>query len=242
MSALDGKVAFVTAAGQGIGRAIAEAFVVAGAKVIAADINGDALATLAGVERLRLDATDPLAVAAAARAHSDVGILVNAVGFVHAGTILECDIEAWDASVRINVTSMYHTIRSFLPAMLERSAGVILNISSVASSIKGVPNRFAYSSTKAAVNGLTKSVAADFVGRGIRCNAICPGTVESPSLQERLRATGNYERALADFRARQPMGRLGHPEEIAAMARYLASDEAAFTTGQTYIIDGGWAI
>ncbi|NCU10735.1 MAG: SDR family oxidoreductase [Sphingomonadaceae bacterium] len=242
MSALDGKVALVTAAGQGIGRAIAEAFVAAGARVIAADINGDALETLEGVERMRLDATDPQAVAAAARAHHDVGILVNAVGFVHAGTILDCDNEAWDASIRINVTSMYHTIRAFLPAMLDRKTGVILNISSVASSIKGVPNRFAYSSTKAAVNGLTKSVAADFVALGIRCNAICPGTVESPSLQDRLRATGNYEQALADFRSRQPMGRLGRPEEIAAMARYLASDEAAFTTGQTYIIDGGWAI
>lgn len=242
MSVLDGKVALVTAAGQGIGRAIAETFAAAGAKVIAADINGDALDSLRGVQRLRLDATDPQAVAQAARAHGDVGILVNAVGFVHAGTVLECDPDAWDASIRINVTSMYHTIRGFLPAMLEREAGVILNISSVASSIKGVPNRFAYSTTKAAVNGLTKSVAADFVGRGIRCNAICPGTVESPSLQDRLRATGNYEQALADFRARQPMGRLGRPEEIAAMARYLASDEAAFTTGQTYIIDGGWAI
>lgn len=242
MSALDGKVALVTAAGQGIGRAIAEAFVAAGARVIAADINGDALETLEGVERMRLDATDPQAVAAAARTHHDVGILVNAVGFVHAGTIIDCDNEAWDASIRINVTSMYHTIRAFLPAMLDRKAGVILNISSVASSIKGVPNRFAYSSTKAAVNGLTKSVAADFVARGIRCNAICPGTVESPSLQDRLRATGNYEQALADFRSRQPMGRLGRPEEIAAMARYLASDEAAFTTGQTFIIDGGWAI
>ena len=241
MSALDGKVALVTAAGQGIGRAIAETFAAAGAKVIAADINADALDSLQGVERLRLDATDPKAIAAAARAHGDVGILVNAVGFVHAGTILDCDPEAWDASIRINVTSMYHMIRAFLPAMLERGTGVILNISSVASSIKGVPNRFAYSATKAAVNGLTKSIAADFVGQGIRCNAICPGTVESPSLQDRLRATGDYEQALADFRARQPMGRLGRPEEVAAMARYLASDEAAFTTGQTYIIDGGWA-
>lgn len=242
MSALDGKVALVTAAGQGIGRAIATAFCAAGAKVIAADINRDLLDDLAGVVPLQLDATDPAAIAAAAQANPDVGILVNAVGFVHAGSILECEPAEWDAAIRINVTSMYQMIRSFLPAMLDRQAGVILNISSVASSIKGVPNRFAYSATKAAVNGLTKSIAADFVGRGIRCNAICPGTVESPSLQERLRATGNYEQALVDFRARQPMGRLGRPEEIAAMARYLASDEAAFTTGQTYIIDGGWAI
>ena len=241
MSALDGKVALVTAAGQGIGRAIASAFAAAGAKVIAADINRDLLDDLPGVVPLRLDATDPDAIAAAARANPDVGVLVNAVGFVHAGSILDCGPAEWDAAIRINVTSMYHMIRSFLPAMLERQEGVILNISSVASSIKGVPNRFAYSTTKAAVNGLTKSIAADFVGQGIRCNAICPGTVESPSLQERLRATGNYEQALADFRARQPMGRLGRPEEIAALARYLASDEAAFTTGQTYIIDGGWA-
>lgn len=241
MLALDGKVALVTAAGQGIGRAIATAFSAAGAKVIAADINRDLLEGLAGVVPLQLDATNFDAIAEAARSHSDVGILVNAVGFVHAGSILDCVPTEWDAAIRINMTSMYHTIRSFLPAMVDRGEGVILNISSVASSIKGVPNRFAYSTTKAAVNGLTKSIAADFVGQGIRCNAICPGTVESPSLQDRLRATGNYEQALADFRARQPMGRLGRPEEIAALARYLASDEAAFTTGQTYIIDGGWA-
>jgi 2-keto-3-deoxy-L-fuconate dehydrogenase len=241
MPDLEGKVALVTAAGQGIGRAIAMAFVAAGARVIAADINGAALDTLEGVERLQLDATDPAAVASASRAYPDVGILVNAVGFVHAGSILECDSSDWDRSIAINITSMYRMIRAFLPAMLDREEGVILNISSVVSSIKGVPNRFAYGTTKAAVNGLTKAIAADFVSRGIRCNAICPGTVESPSLQERLRATGNYEQALIDFRARQPMGRLGRPEEVAAMARYLASDAAAFATGQTFVIDGGWA-
>lgn len=242
MGALKGKVALVTAAAQGIGRAIAENYVAAGARVIASDVNSAGLDTLAGAECLALDVTNPDAVAAAAAAHPDVDILVNAVGFVHAGTVLECDPAAWEASFAINVTSMYHTVRSFLPHMLERGSGVILNVSSVAGSIKGVPNRFAYGTTKAAVIGLTKAVAADFVTRGIRCNAICPGTVESPSLQERLRATGNYEQALADFRARQPMGRLGQPEEIAALARYLASDDAAFTTGQAYVIDGGWAL
>lgn len=239
---LENKVALVTAAAQGIGRAIAESYAAAGARVIAADINPAGLENLSGMETLQLDATDASAVTKAASAYPDVDILVNAVGYVHAGTVLECDAHAWNNSIAINITSMYQTIRSFLPAMLDRQRGVILNISSVASSLKGVPNRFAYSTTKAAVIGLTKSVAADFVGRGIRCNAICPGTVESPSLQERLRATGDYEAALTEFKARQPMGRLGFPEEIAAMARYLASDEAAFATGQAYVIDGGWAI
>ena len=241
MTSLQGKTAFVTAAGQGIGRAIAERFVSAGAEVIAADINAASLESLEGMRTLRLDATRPGEIEAAARACGGVDVLVNAVGYVHAGSVLECSPSDWEASLLINVSSMYYTIRSFLPDMQARRQGVILNISSVASSIRGVVNRFAYSTTKAAVIGLTKSVAADFVTHGIRCNAICPGTVESPSLEERLKATGDYEAALAAFRARQPMGRLGRPGEVAALAAYLASDEAAFTTGQAYVIDGGWA-
>lgn len=241
MGRLRGKTALVTAAGQGIGRAIAERFAAEGASVIAADRNQDALASLVGAEPLVLDVTDEAAVAAAADRFADVDVLVNAVGFVHSGTILDCATASWQAAYAINVTSMYNTSRYFLRRMLERQHGVILNIASVASSIKGVPNRFAYGTTKAAVIGLTKAIAADFVTHGIRCNAICPGTVESPSLQDRLRATGDYEQALADFKARQPMGRLGRPDEIGALACYLATDEAAFTTGQAYVIDGGWA-
>jgi 2-keto-3-deoxy-L-fuconate dehydrogenase len=237
---LQGKRALVTAAGQGIGRAIAERFAAEGAKVIAADRNQDALGSLVDVDPLILDVTDEAAVAAAADRFADVEVLVNAVGFVHAGTILDCTTATWQAAYAINVTSMYNTSRHFLGRMVERQHGVILNIASVASSIKGVPNRFAYGTTKAAVIGLTKAIAADFVTHGIRCNAICPGTVESPSLQERLRATGDYDRALADFKARQPMGRLGRADEISALACYLATDEAAFTTGQAYVIDGGW--
>jgi 2-keto-3-deoxy-L-fuconate dehydrogenase len=241
MGRLEGKTALVTAAGQGIGRAIAQRFAAEGARVIAADRNQDALECLAGVEPLVLDVTDQAAVAAAADRFGDVEVLVNAVGFVHSGTILDCTNDTWHAAWEINVTSMVTTTRHFLGRMVERQRGVILNIASVASSIKGVPNRFAYGTTKAAVIGLSKSIAADFVTQGIRCNAICPGTVESPSLQDRLRATGNYEQALADFKARQPMGRLGRAEEVGALACYLATDEAAFTTGQAYVIDGGWA-
>ena len=239
---LSGKTAFVTAAGQGIGRAIAESYVAAGARVIACDKNGAVLADLENTESLVLDATDETAIQAAASKYDHVDILVNGVGYVHSGSVLECPTEDWHRSFSINVDSMYFTIKHFLPSMLNRGGGVIINISSVASSIKGVPNRFAYSATKAAVIGLTKAVAADFVARGIRCNAICPGTVESPSLHDRLRATGDFDQALASFKARQPMGRLGRPDEIAALATYLASDAAGFTTGQAHIIDGGWAL
>ena len=240
MHVLQGKVAFVTAAGQGIGRAIAERFAADGAYVVASDRRVQSLSGLSGIEPYVLDVTDETAVKAAADKFPSVDILINGVGYVHAGTILECETADWRSSFRTNVDSMYYTMKSFLPGMLKRKSGVIINISSVASSIKGVPNRFAYGATKAAVIGLTKSVAADFVGQGIRCNAICPGTVESPSLQDRLRATGDYEGALKAFRARQPMGRLGKPEEIAALAAYLASENGAFTTGQAYVIDGGW--
>ena len=242
MNRLSGKKAFVTAAGQGIGRAIAERFIAEGAEVVAADLDPKLLANLSDAHHLALDATDASAVRKAADDHPDIDILVNAVGFVHAGTILDCDEKAWTNSFRINVDSMYLTSRAFLPGMISRSSGVIINIASVASSLKGVPNRFVYSTTKAAVIGLTKAIAADFVGQGVRCNAICPGTVETPSLHERLSATGDFDAALEAFRARQPMGRLGKPEEISALAAYLASDEAAFTTGQVHIIDGGWAM
>lgn len=242
MKTLEGKTAFVTAAGQGIGRAIVERFLAAGARVIAADKNPAAIQAQAGAEPIVLDATDQAAVRAAAAQYPDADILVNAVGYVHSGSILQCDLADWRTAFSVNVDSMYFTIGAFLPGMIARDSGVIINIASVASSIKGVPNRFAYSTTKAAVIGLTKAVAADFVGQGIRCSAICPGTVESPSLQDRLRATGDYDGALAAFRARQPMGRLGRPEEIAALATYLASDDGAFATGQAHVIDGGWAL
>lgn len=239
------KKALITAAGQGIGRATAAVFAAEGAEVIACDINDETLAELDaidGITALKLDVTDGAAVASATSAMGVLDVLFNCAGYVANGTILECDEEDWDFSFALNVKAMYRMIKLTLPAMLENGGGSIINMSSVASSIKGVPNRFAYCASKAAVNGLTKSVAADYVTRGIRCNAICPGTVDSPSMHDRLRATGNYEQALKDFIARQPMGRIGTAEEIAALALYLASDESAFTTGQTHAIDGGWAI
>jgi 2-keto-3-deoxy-L-fuconate dehydrogenase len=238
--ALGGKTAVVTAAANGIGRATAALFAKAGARVYATDIDAAALAGLEGCETRRLDVRDADAIAALARALGPVDVLFNCAGHVHAGTILDCDEAAWAFSVDLNVTSMYRMVRAFLPAMLEARRGSIVNVASVASSIKGVPNRFAYGVTKAAVIGLTKSVAADFVGQGIRCNAICPGTVETPSLKARLAATGDYDGALEAFKARQPMQRLGRPEEIAELALYLASDASGFTTGQTHVIDGGW--
>ena len=242
---LSGKTALVTAAGQGIGRAIAEAFVAQGAVVHACDINE---AALAGLDRaFRLDVTDAAAVAALPDRIGAVDILVNAAGYVHAGTILECEEADWDRSFGLNATAMYRLIRAFLPGMIAAKSGSIVNIASVASSLIGVPNRFAYGASKAAVIGLTKAVAADFVGHGIRSNAICPGTVESPSLVERMRAQAeadgkDFESVHAAFSARQPVGRLGRPQEIAALAVHLASDESAFTTGTTAVIDGGWTV
>jgi len=237
------KTVLVTAAGQGIGRATALAFAAAGARVIATDINEITLSELAGetgIETRRLDVLSAADINATVAAIGPVEVLFNGAGFVHAGSILEMPDEDFDFALDLNVRSMIRTIRAVLPAMIERGGGAIINMSSVASSIKGVPNRFAYSTTKAAVVGLTKSVAADYVGQGIRCNAICPGTVESPSLQERMRAQGDYETARAGFIARQPMGRLGTPEEIADLAVYLAN--ATYTSGQACAIDGGWTI
>jgi 2-keto-3-deoxy-L-fuconate dehydrogenase len=240
MARLAGKAALVTAAAQGIGRAIAELFAREGARVIATDIDEAALASLEGCERRRLDVTDAAAIAALAGEVGPVDVLANVAGFVHSGTILDCDEAAWRGSWEINVSSMYRLIRAVLPGMLQAGGGSIVNIASVASSVKGVPNRFAYGTTKAAVIGLTKSVAADFVGQGVRCNAICPGTIQSPSLEARLEAAGDYQAAREAFIARQPMARFGRPEEVAELALYLASDAAGFTTGAIHIIDGGW--
>jgi 2-keto-3-deoxy-L-fuconate dehydrogenase len=246
---LKGKTAFLTAAGQGIGRATAEAFVREGARVIATDINETLLADLAeatGCETHRLDVTDANAVTAAAQAAGAVDILFNGAGFVHAGTILDCDEKAFDFSFDLNVRAMYRMTRAFLPAMLEHGGGSIINVASVAGSIKGAPNRFVYGATKAAVIGMTKSIAADFITRGVRCNAICPGTVESPSLGDRISAQARageqtVDQVQAMYVSRQPMGRLGSTAEIAALAVYLASDESTFTTGTAQIIDGGWS-
>ena len=242
-SRLSAKTALITAAGQGIGRATAELFAAEGAKVYASDINDAALAELAGIDGvtpLKLDVTDDDAVSAAASDLPPLDILFNCAGHVAAGSILECEEKDWDFSFDLNVKAMFRMIRLTLPAMLENGGGSIINMSSIASSVKGVPNRFAYSASKAAVIGLTKSVAADFVTQGIRCNAICPGTVDSPSLHDRLRATGDYERAMRDFIARQPIGRLGTADEIAELALYLGSDTSKYTTGQPLAIDGGW--
>jgi 2-keto-3-deoxy-L-fuconate dehydrogenase len=243
---LHGKTALVTAAGNGIGRASAEALARLGASVIATDIDGAAAQTVAaGTERitaLGLDVLDAAALTALISESPPIDILVNCAGWVHDGSILDCDDAAWDRSFDLNAKAMFRLTKAVLPAMLERKSGSIINIASIVSSLKGAPRRFAYGASKAAIIGLTKSIAADFVKDGIRCNAICPGTVESPSLRERLAATGAFDKALADFRARQPMGRLGTSEEIAEMVCYLAGDLSAFTTGQTFAIDGGWSL
>jgi len=240
-SRLAGKTALVTAAGQGIGRATAELFAAQGATVWATDIEQKRLAGIDGCQTRRVDVCDSVNVEACVRDIGSIDILFNCAGFVHSGTILDCDDDAWRLSFDLNVTAMYRLIKLVLPGMLARGRGSIINISSVAGSIKGVPNRFAYGATKASVIGMTKSIAADFVARGVRCNAICPGTVDTPSLHERLTATGDYAGAWAAFTARQPMGRLGQASEIAALALYLASDDSSFVTGQCHIIDGGWS-
>lgn len=242
MGRLTGKRALVTAAGQGIGRASALAMAREGAQVIAADINPVTLAELAdqGLETRLLNVRDKEAVAAAAAEIGAVDVLFNCAGFVANGTILECSDEDWAFSVDLNMTAMFRMCRAFLPAMLDNGGGSIINMASVASSVIAAPNRFVYGATKAGVIGITKAIAADFVTRGIRCNAICPGTVESPSLDERLRATGDYEAARKAFVARQPIGRIAKAEEIAALVVYLASDESSYTTGVAHVIDGGW--
>ena len=243
MGRLQGKTVLATAAANGIGRATALAMKAEGAHVHATDIDETALEELsaAGCETFVLDVRAPSSIEAAAARTGPVDVLFNCAGFVAGGTILDCDEAQWDFSFDLNVKAMYRMIRCFLPAMIETGGGSIINMSSVASSVIAAPNRFVYGATKAAVIGMTKSLAADFIGQGIRCNAICPGTVASPSLEGRMRAGGDYEAARAAFIARQPMQRLGTPEEIAALAVYLASDESAYTTGVAHVIDGGWA-
>ncbi|MGB0903296.1 MAG: SDR family oxidoreductase [Mangrovicoccus sp.] len=236
---LTGKTAFITAAGQGIGRAIAEKYAAEGAKVIASDLKGELLDGLEA-QTLSLDATDRTALQAAITEASP-DILVNCAGFVHAGTIAEVTDDDFDFAFNLNVRAQFHAMQAALPGMVERGGGSIINVSSVASSIIAAPGRFIYGASKAAVIGMTKSVAIDYVTKNVRCNCICPGTVDSPSLHDRLRATGDYEAALSAFIARQPMGRIGKPDEIAALAVYLGSDESSFTTGQAHVIDGGWA-
>ena len=242
---LAGKTVLITAAGQGIGRATVEVFAREGANVHACDINDTAINELnmiEGVSAFHLDVTNSEAVETVVAKLGTLDVLFNCAGYVASGSILECDEKDWDFSFDLNVKAMYRLIKLTLPAMLENGGGSIINMSSVASSLKGVPNRFVYCASKAAVIGMTKAVAADFVTKGIRCNAICPGTVDSPSLHDRLRDTGDYDKALTDFIARQPMGRVGRAYEIAMLALYLASDDSSFTTGQTHAIDGGWSI
>jgi 2-keto-3-deoxy-L-fuconate dehydrogenase len=243
---LAGKVALLTAAAAGIGRATAEAFAAEGAKVIATDLNLDGLKGLAGEVR-QLDVRSSEAVAALAREVGPIDVLFNCAGFVHHGTILDCTEADWEFSFDLNVKSMHRTIRAFLPGMLKKGGGSIVNVASAASSVRGIPNRYLYGASKAAVIGLTKAVAADFIRRGIRCNAICPATVESPSLDQRIEGLAqqsgqSVEAVRKAFIDRQPMGRIGKPGEVAALAVYLASDESAFTTGHAHIVDGGFAL
>ena len=240
---LAGKRAVVTAAGQGIGRASALAMAREGARVLATDVNEQALASLAaeGLETRVLDVRDPASIAAAVQAAGKVDVLFNCAGFVAAGTILDCDEAQWAFSMDLNMTAMYRMCRAFLPGMIAHGGASIINMASVAGTVIAAPNRFVYGATKAGVIGLTKSIAADFISKGIRANAICPGTVESPSLDQRLRDMGDYEAAKKAFITRQPIGRIGKPEEIAALVVYLASDESSYTTGVAHVIDGGWA-
>jgi 2-keto-3-deoxy-L-fuconate dehydrogenase len=248
---LHGKVALVTAAGQGIGRAIAEAFIAEGASVIATDLADDKLADLKAKKRHKLDVRSQPDIDAfsgtVAREFGALDILVNCAGFVHNGSVLDCSDKDWDFSFDLNVKSMHRTIKAFLPAMLDKKKGSIVNISSAVSSIRGVPNRYAYGATKAAVIGLTKAVAADFIKEGIRCNAVCPGTIESPSLEDRIAALSkesgrSSEAVRQSFVDRQPMGRLGTAKEVALLALFLASDEASYITGQAHLVDGGMAL
>ncbi|CAM3122971.1 MULTISPECIES: SDR family oxidoreductase [Sphingomonas] len=242
MNRLQGKRAIVTGAGQGIGRSAAELFAAEGAQVIAVDRNAEALASLQGCTTEILDLTDPAAIAAFGERTGAMDVLFNCAGYVDAGDLLATQDAGYRLSFDLNVHAITHMLQAFLPAMIAQGRGSIVNMSSVAGALIGVPNRYAYCASKGAVAGITRSVALDYVGKGIRCNAICPGTVQSPSLDERLAATGDAEAARAAFVARQPMGRLGKAEEVAALALYLASDESAYTTGQMHAIDGGWTM
>ena len=243
---LEGRVALVTSAGQGIGRSSAIALAREGAKVFATDIREDLFSDISkdhpGITGFGLNVLEQAAVDAALKRTGPIDILFNCSGFVHNGTVLDCEEKDWDFSFDLNVKAHYRMIKAYLPGMLAKGKGNIINMASVASSIKGAPNRFVYGASKAAVIGLTKALAADFVAKGIRCNAICPGTVETPSLYDRMRAQGDFEKAKAAFIARQPMGRMAQPEEIAEMVIYLASEDSAFITGQALVIDGGWSI
>ena len=250
MGRLSGKLALVTAAGQGIGRASALAMAREGATVIATDVNEGALQSLAEestssglpgtIRTRRLDVLDPADIASTLEAVGPVDVLFNCAGFVHHGTILDCDEDAWNFSVGLNMTAMYRMCRAVIPGMIAKGGGSIINMASVASAVIAAPNRFVYGATKAGVVGLTKAIACDFIGQGIRANAICPGTVETPSLDDRMKRSDDYEQARRAFVSRQPMNRLGRPEEIAHLVVYLASDESSYTTGTEQIIDGGW--
>ena len=242
---LKNKTALITASAQGIGKTIAQTFANKGANVIATDINDKLLLKLSktnGITPIKLDVTDTKTIKGFASQFKQIDILVNCAGYVHSGSILECGEDEWDFAFNLNVKGMYNVTKAILPKMKKNKLGSIINISSVASSLKGVKNRFVYSTTKAAVIGFTKSIAADFIADNIRCNAICPGTIDTPSLHERLRSTGNYDKAMKEFIERQPLGRIGSTLEVAHLAIYLASNKSNFTTGQTHIIDGGWSM